>query len=152
MNRFVSLLLLPMFMLGQTLPHSHAGSNVREPDDHSLRPHVHITHSHHDHHGGHEHGHQHDAEEFSVGGFGDLSPFANHDDDAVYFATSAVSTNRVLVASQSDWLRMLALSPPSALSPSIVTVSDLCCCSRISDPPDRYSALPVYLLTASLRL
>ncbi|WP_146531604.1 hypothetical protein [Novipirellula artificiosorum] len=145
MNRFVSFLLIPMFLLGQALPHSHAGSAVVEPDDHSLRPHFHLAHSHHD--DALEHGHQHDAEVVSLAGLGENLHSSNHDHDAIYVAASTFSTNRAVVATQSDWLTMLDLPLPFTM-----VVGDLRTCSRISDPPDRCSPIPIYLLVASLRL
>lgn len=147
MNRFVSLLLIPLFVLGQVLPHSHAGSGVVEPDDHSARPHVHLSHSHHEHGDGHEHGHEHDTVVSSLDGFTATPHSANHDHDAVYFAASTVFASRAVVATQFEWSTMLDLPLPSTLA-----IGELRSCSRISDPPDRCSPIPIYLLVASLRL
>ena len=59
LNRFVSLLLIPIFVLGSAVPHSHAGSSAPIPSDHSARPHIHVGSHHHGHHG-HTHSHEHD--------------------------------------------------------------------------------------------
>ncbi len=57
----ISLILIPMCLFGQGLPHSHGGSDISEPADHAVRPHVHLYASrpHHDHENGVEHDHHH---------------------------------------------------------------------------------------------
>lgn len=66
-----------MLLVSQSLcsvPHSHAGTSVDEPDGHGARPHVHLYHAdHHDHH--------HDGDE-SKSSHDEHS--SEHDSDAVY--------------------------------------------------------------------
>ena len=77
MNRTVSSILILMLLVSQSLfsvPHSHAGSSIVEPDGHAVRPHFHLHgHSHRDHH----HGHDEDERQ------SDEIPL-DHDEDAVY--------------------------------------------------------------------
>lgn len=142
MNRFLSLLLIPFFVLGQCLPHSHAGSGVAEPDGHALRSHVHL----HVHDHAHDSDHEHLDETESTSPSDSLSPAAEHDSDAVYLVSSGQSLARTsgsigIEVDSTDWV---AFSVP-------LTV-DVETRWRTSDPPDRYRTLPIYLLTASLRL
>ena len=78
MNRAVSSILIPLLLVSQSLlsvPHSHAGTPIVEPDGHAARPHFHFHDAHHDH------GHHED---------GDDTPSSNdeqvpdHDSDAFY--------------------------------------------------------------------
>ena len=136
MNRLLSILLIPLFVLGHALPHSHAASGVAEPDGHALRPHVHL----------HGHVHAHDGEGESTSPNDSLSPAAEHDSDAVYLVASGQSLTRNsgaigIEVQLADWV---AFSVP-------LTV-DVRPRWRCSDPPGRYGTLPIYLLTASLRL
>lgn len=78
MNRAVSSILIPLLLVSQSLfsvPHSHAGSSIAEPDGHSARPHVHLHDSHHDH------GHHEDGDDTSSS-TGEQVP--DHDSDAAY--------------------------------------------------------------------
>lgn len=139
MNRIVSLLLIPFFVLGQALPHSHAGSGVAEPAGHALRPHVHLhSHDYGDHH--------HPSSERNKTPLGDeVSPAADHDSDAVYLAASM------------QWARTYPSIAIDVLVkewvgyPIYVVVEKQCIC-RNGDPPDQYARLPIYLLKASLLL
>jgi hypothetical protein len=146
MNRVLSLLLIPLFVLGQCLPHSHAGSGVAEPDDHALRPHLHLHGHAHDGVHAHDDHHQHASEDDSASQDALLSPAAEHDSDAVYLAASSHSLTRAsgtigLEFHSADWVAFSDPLPVN-LRPGW----------RTSDPPDRYRTLPIYLLTASLRL
>ncbi|QEG41304.1 hypothetical protein [Roseimaritima ulvae] len=142
MTRFISLLLIPFLVLGQCLPHSHAGSGVAEPDGHALRPHVHL-HAHDHAHGDH---HEHADESESSSPSDSLSPAADHDSDAVYLIASGQSLTRTSGAIETevhsaDWIAL----------PVSLTV-DIRPRWRTSDTPVRYRTMPIYLLTASLRL
>lgn len=59
MNRVVSTILIPLLLMSQNLfsvPHSHAGTSIVEPDGHTARPHVHVhIHVHDHHHSDHHH-------------------------------------------------------------------------------------------------
>jgi len=151
MNRFVSLLLIPMFMLGHALPHSHAGTGVVEPDGHSLRSHIHVSGGHHHDHDddGHDHHHAGDPsqpERSEDAGANTLLVPIDHDSDAVYLVDSDWTLSRTVAAPRVDLVTVAWSSP----APSINRVGRLVC--RFGDPPDRYAGLPIYLLTASLRL
>lgn len=78
MNRAVSLILIPLLLVSQSLfsvPHSHAGSSIIEPDGHAARPHVHLHVAHHAD-GDHEDG------DNTPSATGEQVP--DHDSDAVY--------------------------------------------------------------------
>jgi hypothetical protein len=151
MNRLVSLLLIPIFMLGHELPHSHAGTGVVEPEGHSLRPHVHVSVDHdHDHDDdGHKHHHtgsQSEPDSSETATTATLSVPTDHDSDAVYFVDIDWTASRTVAGPQIDTTTLVWTS----LAPSDKRDRRLGC--RIVDPPDRYAGLPIYLLTASLRL
>ncbi|MFG0261361.1 MAG: hypothetical protein ACF788_03125 [Novipirellula sp. JB048] len=152
MVRFVSLLLIPFFVLGQALPHSHAGTGMVEPDGHALRPHLHLhSHDHHHHHGDEHHHHHAEVQDPGAQAAGisaGIFPVPDHDADALYLAASGPP-----------------LTPPSpsipievpvagwdALITPLATGFDAQRRYRTSDPPDPLTTLPIYLLTASLRL
>lgn len=141
MHRFISLLLIPFFVLGQGLPHAHAGTGVAAPDRHAARPHVHWS--------GHDHGHHdhdvHAAELESAGGCS-LLPSSEHDSDAVYLAASTGSATRLSGVVLFD---VCSLNQGAGIA-SLDNGLRMWC--RCGDPPDRFATLPIYLLTASLRL
>ena len=149
MRALISLLLIPFFVMGQALPHSHAGTGVEHPRDHAARPHMHVSGGHsHDHAGESQH---HDDE---VGCCVSANVFESgfcclpidHDTDAIYLAASTSLVSRVLATDQVDvardaviidgWLERAVQPKPGG---------------RIA-PPDRYAGVPIYLLVASLRI
>lgn len=81
MNRAVSTILIPLLLVSQSLfsvPHSHAGSSIVEPDGHSARLHIHLhDHAHEDHH----HGHAADEQSSDEA---PLDHVPEHDSDAFY--------------------------------------------------------------------
>ena len=108
MNRFVSLLLIPLLMLGHVLAHSHAGTGTNHLNDRAARPHIHLTsHDHHknrDHHG-HAHGsalisgdHDHGDSVHPKADSGrdrlHLTGLNDHDSDAVYLMSSTQTYSR----------------------------------------------------------
>lgn len=145
-----------MLMLGHVLPHSHAGTGVVEPDGHSLRSHIHISDRHHHDHdssihadSGHHHHHagdQSEADSSETVAGDTLSVPTDHDSDAVYLADTYWTVSRTVVAPQIDSATLVwaSVAPP--------VNRDGRTADRIGDPPDRYAGLPIYLLTASLRL
>lgn len=142
MDRLISLLLIPFFVLGQALPHSHAGIGVAESSDHALRPHVHVHGHDHDH--DEHYGHADDVKTPSQ--FGQLLSTADHDSDAVYFAASTQLVTRSAEALPVD---VLATNLVAGFVPLTLDSGSR---FRASDPPDCHATLPIYLLTASLRL
>lgn len=110
MNRAVSTILIPLLLVSQSLfsvPHSHAGSSIVEPDRHAARPHVHLHDAHHhDHHDGSDDaptstGEQvpdHDSDAFYAGDDqllhdGKVAKVARAELTAVYFITDDSSLN-----------------------------------------------------------
>ncbi|MCA9212461.1 MAG: hypothetical protein KDB27_05320 [Planctomycetales bacterium] len=76
MNRAISSILIPLLLLSQSLfsvPHSHAGSSIVEPDGHDSRPHVHLHDT--DQHGDHESGSETQSSSEQL---------PDHDSDAIY--------------------------------------------------------------------
>ena len=151
MNRLVSLLLIPMFMLGHMLPQSHAGIGVVEPDGHSLRSHIHLSSDHHHNHDDDDHKHHHagdqsESEHSESSATATLSVPIDHDSDALYFSDSDWTVSRSVAAKQVASADVVWTS----LVQSVGGDSRTGC--RCGDPPDRCVGLPIYLLTASLRL
>jgi len=151
MRSLISLLLIPFFVLGQVLPHSHAGTGVGQPSDHAARLHVHVPggHSHHHHHHrtGQNHHHDDDAgvtDKVDENGFCGL--LIDHDADAIYLAASTRLVVRVVAADRVDassdaavidcWLEREIQPRPGG---------------RIA-PPERHAGVPIYLRIASLRI
>lgn len=144
MARLPSLLLIPFFVLGQTLPHSHGGTGVVEPNGHELRPHVHVY--------SHGHGHSHDQHhEYGVARNlialdGSIAPASDHDSNAIYLAAANPLLTRVaadfeIEAFSTDWVAAW-----------IPIATDTWSLRRTEHPPDQYATVPIFLLTASLRL
>ena len=147
MRRLISLLLIPMFVLGQALPHSHAESGIIAPDKHGERPHVHVSVHHHQHHGN-EHGHHLPSpEDESSKQESHHDSTTDHESDAVYLVDCDLAGDR---SADSLDLNSLPLGWSIVdLTSDTVSGEYLEAC----DPPDKPpGALPVYLLTASLRL
>lgn len=163
---FVSLLLIPMLMIGPARPHVHAAAGFDTPNPHSQLPHIHLGRGHHHAHDGSEHHHAHDGDhshhghEHSDQHHGDrdqsedsqvsplvaLTSHSDHDSDAVYLPSSDWSASRLV--EQID-----CQCPPPIWGPtSSWAPAPARCLASENGKPDRISALPVYLLTASLRL
>jgi hypothetical protein len=148
MARLVSLLLVPFFVLGQALPHSHAGTGMFEPDGHSIRAHIHVAGGHHHDHDGDEHHHvdQSDATGSRTARSTAFSAATDHDSDAFYLAETNWTASRTVATPQID----SAVLVWTSFVPSVERAAHEG--SRFGNPPDRYAGLPIYLLTASLRL
>ncbi len=146
--QLLSILLIPLFVLGQALPHSHAGSSMGEQDDHANRPHVHVR-------GGHSHlkgaDHHHDAVEAcaddQAGSGSCISSRPNgHDSSAVYLASATIAFGRAPVAQHTDVVDV-------GVSCLIETSRPIVPKGRVENAPlRRYGSLPIYLSVASLRL
>jgi len=144
MHRLLSLILIPLFVLGPALPHSHAGSETIAPDNHGSRPHVHLHgHDHHTH-GDEHHHHHHDDDKSSESD--PLSTSAEHDSDAVYFAASDQFPSRSISLQRIDLGQLQWL--PAELNDQTSPATAF----QVVDPPDRFPTLPVYLLNRTLRL
>jgi hypothetical protein len=162
MNRVVALLLIPIFMLGQAWPHSHAGMTGIDSDEHASRPHIHFsTSSHHEddhHHSSDNHGHAAGAHQHCDGTqyethcghqvadtHRNVAPLIDHDSDAVYFAAGTSITPRNLSLPEVEQAADLCWSNPTSVESARWR-------SATEDPPERYVWSPIYLLTLSLRL
>ncbi len=151
----LSQMLIPLLMLGHVLPHSHVGSGTDQPDDHAASPHVHLAS--HDHHHGHSHeeaqvsgDHHHgdsirqstDAEQGVPGIYG----LEEHDSDAIYLASSWLTYGRPSGIDSPNSELVVAVSEAGF-------IVDFSIARLVSGRPLRRStSLPIYLLTASLRL
>ncbi|XZE54797.1 hypothetical protein SH139x_000776 [Planctomycetaceae bacterium SH139] len=107
MARLPSWLLIFLFVLGQPVPHVHAGDDVSAP--HSTRPHFHLSVGHHHAHTHadddaqtdvkHGHAHHHEHPQLQTGSAGiHHSCITRHDDDAVYLNNSLSVPRRAV-----DW-------------------------------------------------
>lgn len=164
MKQLVSLLLIPMIVLGQAMPHSHAGTGVAESDDHASRPHLHLSigHSHHHDadHADHEHDHgtiKTEADDFASSGY---SLPIEHDSDAIYLAQHIAShirsvakhhvdTGDCVFAETLDWNHRTY--SPKVLS-SVTPDRYAATAERYAATAERYAGPPIYLLVASLRI
>ncbi|WP_231603104.1 hypothetical protein [Neorhodopirellula pilleata] len=172
LNRLLSILLIPLFVLGQALPHSHAGSGMVEPEDHANLPHLHLSsgHSHGHHHGdGHRHGHDDghgdhghahpsdtptgqspQAGQSPKAGESPQATFmstpVDHDSDAVYVAQSNNTLGRASHVLQASFASVGVFVEFPA------DRHDRQWLHRSNQMPDRSTGLPIYLLVASLRL
>lgn len=143
MFRAIALFLIPFFVLGPALPHSHAGSGVVAPEGHDLRPHVHLPGL--DHHS-HDDGHRHHADDDDQSRRDSLESSADHDSDAIYLASSDLSLSR------SGGSQRVEQGTMQWVSAVVVYRSGIEAALRADDPPDRCRTLPIYLLTRSMRL
>lgn len=144
MSRVIALLLIPLCLLGQPMPHAHADRSGK--DDHDARTHIHVGHvhpghcHHHSHGGGHHH--HHDAEP----GLPGLSDLPDHDADAVFLGDfrSGGSLRKVAVPQwnldhAAVWTRMVPI------------IADRnACCRYVLEPPDPSGGTPLYLQATSL--
>lgn len=143
MNRIVSFLLIPFFLLGQYLPHSHAWNGVAEAKEHASRPHVHL----HGHSHAHDHcDHDHASSEGNTKSRVDklLSP-PDHDSDAVYLGPPR-QIPRTCPSIAVDVLLGSWISFPRRV------IVDEQFRYYIADPPESCARLPIYLLKSSLLL
>ena len=147
MRPFISLLLIPMLLVGHALPHSHSGSGIVVPDKRAHRPHIHLG-IHHHHHDGDKHDHHlPDNENDGRDQGSHVDSTTDHDSDAVYLADCDLAGNRMVDGLELDFLPAAWISVDSITN--MVSGRSL----RAGDPPDRpIGALPVYLLTATFRL
>ncbi|WP_145271610.1 hypothetical protein [Planctomycetes bacterium SV_7m_r] len=159
MNRLVTLMMVPFFVLGQALPHSHAGTGVVVPDGHLARAHFHLFGDHHhDHNHGHHHDHdgdkhqhhksveQADATDANPATSATISLPTDHDSDAIYLIDADGSANRIATAPQGDSTATGWTTFP------LSNGRDRHVAHRLGHPPDLGTGRPVYLLIASLRL
>lgn len=162
MIRLISLLLIPMVMLGPMLPHSRAGTGGTESDCRSLRPHVHMGrphvhvgggHHHHSHAGRHRHTADHSAHRLSDQRSEDTTSASlvgnsttdEHESDAVYLGGLVFIVQTAAPAG-------VSVAAPTWASNFTIPGGRSGNGSRIAAPTQRSVTLPIYLLTSSLRL
>lgn len=148
MRPFVSLLMIPLLVLGHGLCHSHSAIGGNGAGELSARPHFHLS-----------HGHTHASQPAPPQGAGSgaqasattsaevLSLPADHDSDSLYLGDTTCSLNRMLLRK---------LEPTTAWD----RLTTPCWQMRYGGashllnfhPPDWQRPLPIFLLIASLRL
>lgn len=158
MNRIVTILLIPLFVVGNALAHSHG--TVAHPSNVQTRSHVHVSGgSHHDqdahdshHHHSHDHDHRHHGQDHQNhdqdGESSDSTPVApvEHESDAVYLVAVDwlfTPSERCLLVLDSQFLHATAISviPIANRQPNLNTPLFF-----------RTAELPLYLLHAAQRL
>lgn len=156
----ISLLLIPMCLFGQSLPHSHGGSRMGEPADRAARPHVHLHASHHHHHHGDgvEHDHHHaKVEKHSSHHRGAKKQLktpafmaqADHDEDAFYVEVTVPSITRQVPVKATAVGRLV----DSIISHQVVSVTSPLASGHSGAAPPGYCAdLPILARTFSLRI
>ncbi len=172
MRSLVSLLLIPLAVLGQCLSHAHLGIGAHSLDDHSSRPHIHLSGGHlhnsldDDHHDGdHHHDGLVDEEQGdhhidigdanfelpqwvqpSVAPCSDFAVPTDHDSDAIYFADPSCAVKLADSVAYDDLMDFgWGRSTPFVLGNAGIR-------NRISHPPDRFASLPIFLTVNSLLL
>ena len=150
MSRLISLLLIPLIVLGQGLPHAHAEDGMCVPSDHGSRPHIHwdLGHHHdcHDHDDCGEHGPEstNDHEDPDLAS----SPPSDHDSTAIYLASGTFCLVRVDDSPDLGSLIVYTL----AASPLVTDGLHWSSTHAPRAAPNRLAKLPIYLAIASLRL
>lgn len=167
MRTLISIVLIPLCMLGQCLPHSHTGVSAHSLDDHSSRPHVHLSGGHH--HGPNDDHHPHDGpvnleQEHHHSAFGDdeidqpclvqsdskpcavIAVPADHDSDAIYFADPSYAVKLAGSVPKVDALDLAC----GSFSPRVLGGAGVH--KRVGHPPDRFASLPIFLTVSSLLL
>jgi hypothetical protein len=160
MRRVIALLLIPMCLFGQGMPHSHAGTGVCEPEGHAARPHVHLHcgHDHdevvaaHDHHHADAANHDHlqvrvTSERTNAPAF---APIADHDADAFYLGNVVPSVGcKQTVNSRNEGQWFASDTGNQGFFASLVPGRGEF--SGVA-PPGFVTELPILLRTASLRI
>jgi hypothetical protein len=150
MKRLFAILLIPFFVVGNSLAHSHGGA--AHASQGQTRAHIHVfgaSHHHHDNHDSHGHSHHSHHHDHDQDGNGcDPTPVepGDHDSDAVFLAGADclfTPSKRCSVDLEFQFFNMdatgiilVASGPPHCSSP----------------PPPDISELPLYLRQAALRL
>ncbi len=159
MDRLIAILLIPLFVVGNSFAHSHGTAAHQSPIP--SRAHFHVNsdphhghdkhesheHSHHHHHGHDHHGHHHDEhdQESDESKSSPLAP-ADHDSDAVYVvAADFLYTTCYRIAIEID--------SHAFIGTVVCLLTDFSPTVRRDRPPLATTAdIPLYLLHAALRL
>lgn len=135
MNRAVSTILIPLLLLSQSLfsvPHTHAGSSIADPDGHPARPHVHL------HDADHHHGH-HEGSDESPSSTGE--PIPDHDSDAFYCGDHQLLHNgKVATVTNAELTALYVSSNESSATAALCRL-----CSQLASPPLQRPKCALYL-------
>ncbi len=165
-TRLLVLLLMPLFVVGNSLAHSHSTATHQSPTEgrvhfhvgsapelvhHHRDPHDHANHDHHghDHHGHDHHGHDHHGHDHEGDDHESDEPESapvEHDSDAVYVvAADFVFTafDRISIEIDSHTFVATVICLLTDFRPSLL---------RDRPPLATTTPLPLYLLYAALRL
>jgi hypothetical protein len=152
MNRLIAILLMPLFVVGNSLAHSHSTAAHQSPGEgrahfhvgsapqqghHNHDSHEHANHDHHDHDGD-----DHDSDEHESA---PVAP-AEHDSDAVYVATTDfvfTACDRISIEIDAHAFVGTVVCLLTDFRPSVL---------RDRPPLATTTQLPLYLLHAALRL
>ena len=152
MHRLLAILLMPFFVLGNSLAHSHGSLAHQSPSQGRAHFHVGSTpqhgHEHHSHghsHDGHSHGHDQEHESDDSLPAPVKTP-DDHDSDAVY----VVAADFVVTISDRSSIEVGQYAAPEVVEDFLAAIRPPAGCElRIrSTTPE----LPLYLLHAALRL
>lgn len=154
MNRLIAILLMPLFVVGNSLAHSH--STAAHPSPGEGRAHFHVgsapqqghhnhdshEHANHDHHGHDHNGDDHESDE------PESAPVApvEHDSDAVYVAAADLvftACDRIFIEIDAHSFVGTVVCLLTDFRPSVL---------RDRPPLATTTQLPLYLLHAALRL
>lgn len=157
MHRLVAILLIPIFVVGNSLAHSH-GQPAHSSQEHG-RAHFHVgntshhdasheshDHSHgHSHHGHHQHSHDKDPDCGDSNSVPVEAP-VDHDSDAIYLIPAELALN------PSDRASLQLDAEPLILTTdwSFVDMQEKIQPPQLDQSPP--SKLPIYLLNAALRI
>ncbi len=150
MYRLLVILLLPFFVVGNSLAHSHGSAAHPSPSEgrahfHFVSAHQHV-HDHHSHgHSHHRHSHDHDQKSEDSKAAPIEQPI-DHDSDAVYIAAldfMATTSDRTLIEARSFCVVEAVEDYFARIRPSI---------RRDHPQLATTTELPLYLLHAALRL
>jgi len=136
MNRAVSAILIPLLLVSQgifSVPHSHAGTSVVEPEGHAARPHVHL----------HGADHHHESDESPLA---PTEQVPDHDSDAVYAGdVQLLNGGKVAKVAKAEFSAMCMICDESAT----IAMSRLC--TRLASPLVLRSKCALYLQLLSIR-
>ena len=126
MNRAVSSILILLLLVSQSffsVPHSHAGSSIAEPDGHDARPHVHL-------HDAHHHGHHDDSDEMPAS---TSEHVPDHDSDAVYASDDQLlHDGKVAKVAKAELIALYFVGDDSSANAALSRR-----CSQLTSPPQR---------------
>lgn len=142
---FAILVTVTLPLQGLAVPHCHGENVSGKRVDHDQAPHIHFGHGHHHEHQSHSH-HEGNPPQDEGGDGSSEMPGQSHDGDAVFVTVELVVDHapvRVLTSDLSVGLAANDVSPRLALDSFR---------RWVQEPPPDIGGLPLFLMTASLRL